>query len=104
MKAVSSNDLFAIPVYAIILNQERSVVNVGPMRNMFFLNIFTLCVSCLYNRICLHKYMKSPWGSLGSKEELDSFHFLAYECSFNVYIVTIIIVYELNILIYVTAS
>lgn len=40
IKAVSTSDLFAFALYAITLNQERSVVDVGPMQNYFF---FILC-------------------------------------------------------------
>lgn len=41
IKAVSTSDLFAFALYAITLNQERSVVDVGPMQNYFF--FFILC-------------------------------------------------------------
>lgn len=36
IKAVSTSDLFAFALYAITLNQERSVVDVGPMQKLFF--------------------------------------------------------------------
>lgn len=47
IKAVSTSDLFAFALYAITLNQERSVVDVGLMQN----NFFSSCVGCLYNWI-----------------------------------------------------
>lgn len=34
IKAVSTSDLFAFALYAITLNQERSVVDVGPMQKL----------------------------------------------------------------------
>lgn len=34
---LSTSDLFAFALYAITLNQERSVEDVGPMQNIFFL-------------------------------------------------------------------
>ena len=44
IKAVSTSDLFAFALYAITLNQERSVVDVGPMQKLFFFHlVFAVC-------------------------------------------------------------
>lgn len=53
IKAVSTSDLFAFALYAITLNQERSVLDVGSMQNFFF----SYSVACLYNWISEHKHV-----------------------------------------------
>lgn len=58
IKAVSTSDLFAFALYAITLNQERSVVDVGLMQNNFF--FFILCWLFVHwtDEIQLYKHME----------------------------------------------
>lgn len=56
IKAVSTSDLFAFALYAITLNQERSVVDVGPMQKLFFFILRWLFVQLDFV-IPVHKHM-----------------------------------------------
>lgn len=42
---LSTSDLFAFALYAITLNQERSVEDVGPMQNIFFFIVLAVCTT-----------------------------------------------------------
>lgn len=70
IKAVSTSDLFAFALYAITLNQKRSVVDVGPMQKLLFFYPVLLAVCTigfhhsnpqthsdyLHSAVCIHGY------------------------------------------------